>query len=138
VGGRDYPGTAGSVGNPHLVCPVPDATALSTVDFFAPLVVDAAVFPESANVEFVAPGSDPLDVLMRVYERGSGETLSCGSGACVVAAVMLRDAGLAAGTVTVHVPGGVLRVTLAPQSCALAGPAVLVAEGSFFDLTRLI
>ena len=66
---------------------------------------------------------------MRVYERGSGETLSCGSGACAVAAVALRGAGLQDGLVIVDVPGGRLRVTFDRGGCWLAGPAVLVAHG---------
>ena len=64
---------------------------------------------------------------MRVVERGVGETLSCGSGACAVAAVALREAGLA-GEITVDVPGGRLTVTLTPARCVLAGSAVIVAS----------
>ena len=67
---------------------------------------------------------------MRVYERGSGETLSCGSGACAVAAVALADAGLTTGRVAVDVPGGRLTVTLAEDGCWLAGPAVIVGTGT--------
>jgi diaminopimelate epimerase len=85
------------------------------------------------NVEFVAPG-EPVDgadvsVRMRVHERGSGETLSCGTGACAVAAVALADAGLDRGVAAVAVPGGRLVVTLDGDACWLAGPAVLVATG---------
>jgi diaminopimelate epimerase len=67
---------------------------------------------------------------MRVVERGVGETQSCGSGACAVAAVVLRDAGLAEGTVTVDVPGGRLTVSVAGGQCVLTGPAVIVAAGT--------
>ena len=67
---------------------------------------------------------------MRVVERGVGETLSCGSGACAVAAVVLRDAGLDNGTVTVDVQGGRLTVDLAAGRCVLSGPAVIVAAGT--------
>jgi diaminopimelate epimerase len=130
IAGREYPGTACSAGNPNLVCPVDD---LSTVDLSAPPVLDPAVFPHGANVELVVagapvPGSD-LSVRMRVYERGSAETLSCGSGACAVAAVALRDAGLAAGRVAVEVPGGRLGVAIGGNACQLSGAAVIVAHG---------
>jgi diaminopimelate epimerase len=67
---------------------------------------------------------------MRVVERGVGETLSCGSGACAVAAVVLRDAALDRGTVTVDVPGGRLTVMLDTGRCVLSGPAVIVAAGT--------
>jgi diaminopimelate epimerase len=70
------------------------------------------------------PGAD-AHVHMRVYERGSAETLSCGSGACAVAAVTLRGTG----RVAVDVPGGRLLVTLEPGLCLLTGPAVIVAYG---------
>ena len=94
---------------------------------------DPAVFPAGVNVEFVAAGDAGRrhrpHVRMRVYERGSGETLSCGTGACAVAAVALRDAGRDSGVVAVDVPGGRLTVTL-DDGCWLAGPAVLVATAS--------
>jgi diaminopimelate epimerase len=85
------------------------------------------------NVEFDAP-AEPVDgadlhLRMRVYERGSAETLSCGSGALAVGAVALRDAGLAEGTVIVDVPGGRLTVTAADGRWWLSGPAVLVGSG---------
>jgi diaminopimelate epimerase len=109
-------------GNPNLVCFVDD---LSTVDLTRAPELDATVFPESANVEFVTRvGED--HVRMRVIERGVGETLSCGSGACAAAAVVLAGDG----TLSIDVPGGRLTVTLAGDSCVLAGPAVIVAEGT--------
>jgi diaminopimelate epimerase len=131
--GRDFPGTTVSVGNPHLVCPVDDLTGL---DLTVAPGIDPRVFPDGANVEFVVPG-EPLDdvdlhVHLRVYERGSGETQSCGSGAVAAAAVTLRDAGLPAGTVAVDVPGGRLTVVLAVDRCMLSGPAIIIATG---DLT---
>ena len=72
-----------TVGNPHLVCPVDDVAEL---DLSVAPGIDPVLFPEGANVEFVAE-AEPLDhadvdrhVRMRVYERGVGETMSCGSG----------------------------------------------------------
>jgi diaminopimelate epimerase len=124
--GVGFTGTTVDVGNPHLVC---RADELSTLDLTVPPELDPRVFPDGANVEFVAATDDPLHVRMRVYERGSAETLSCGTGACAVAAVALRDAGHDAGRVRVDLPGGRLTVTLDDTRCELAGPAVLVAEG---------
>jgi diaminopimelate epimerase len=101
--------------------------------------LDAAVFPRSANVEFVVVRPEPvvgadLHVELRVVERGSGETLSCGSGACAVAAVALRgdltgEAPRPAGVVAIDVPGGRLSVALDADSCVLTGPAEIVATG---------
>ncbi|HKE67022.1 MAG TPA: diaminopimelate epimerase [Micromonosporaceae bacterium] len=139
VGGLAYASVAASVGNPHLVCPVADVAALAALDLGA-LLVDASMFPDGANVEFIAAGA-PIagadrHVHMRVRERGSGETLSCGSGACAVGAVVLREAGLEAGTVAVDVPGGRLFIALEADTCRLTGPAVVVATGDV-DVARL-
>lgn len=133
LGGLALPGTAVDVGNPHLVCPVPAGLELSALDLTRAPEFDPVVFPAGVNVEFVTVG-DPVDgadghVRMRVYERGSAETHSCGTGACAVAAVALRDGGRDTGVVAVDVPGGRLVVTLTTQSCWLSGPAVLVATG---------
>lgn len=134
VGGHRFTGTAVDVGNPHLVCAVDDAT-LSGLNLTGPPELDPEVFPSGANVEFAASGPPPADVdlyeRMRVYERGAGETLSCGSGACAVAAVALREAGRERGVVDVDVPGGRLTVGFDGSSCWLTGPAVIVAKGEF-------
>jgi diaminopimelate epimerase len=146
--GQTFSGTAVDCGNPHFVCAGLPAERLSTLDLTRPPEYDAEVFPAGVNVEFVSPAVAPalvpeswageqeatasdFHVRMRVYERGSGETLSCGSGACAVAAVTLRDAGRRSGAVTVDVPGGRLTVTLEGDTCWLAGPAVIVATGTF-------
>ena len=130
VGSLTLPGVAVDCGNPHLVCPVPDLTGLDLRD---PPGHDPALFPHGVNVEFLAPAGADLHVRMRVHERGSGETLSCGSGALAVGAVALRDAGMESGTVTVDVPGGRLTVTRDGDDWWLAGPAVLVATGEVYE-----
>jgi diaminopimelate epimerase len=144
VAGMTYAGVAAAVGNPHLVCSVADAPALDALDLTRAPRVDTAMFPVGVNVEFIAAGAPvggaDRHVHMRVYERGSGETLSCGSGACAVAAVVLRESGIdgssAAGTVAVDVPGGRLMITLDGETCWLAGPAVIVATGEI-DIATL-
>ncbi len=137
VAGIGYPGVAVDAGNPHLVCPLaPDAgTELATLDLSRLPELDPVAFPDGANVEFATvlgdpvPGAD-LHVRMRVYERGAGETESCGSGACAVATVVLREAGHRSGTVAIDVPGGRLTATVTDGGvCTLAGPAVIVATG---------
>jgi diaminopimelate epimerase len=116
-------GQAVDVGNPHLVCRVPD---VSVVDLREPPGYDRALFPHGVNVEVVE--GDATGGRMRVYERGSGETLSCGTGACAVAAVLLSGD---TGSVPIDVPGGRVTVTIEEDRCWLAGPAVLVAEGTY-------
>jgi diaminopimelate epimerase len=134
TGPLTFPGVAVDCGNPHLVCALHDGLTLPSLDLSIGPGYDAALFPNRVNVEFVVPaepvrGAD-LHVAMRVYERGSGETLSCGSGALAVGAVALRDAGLAVGVVAVDLPGGRLTVTHdVADRWWLAGPAVLVAHG---------
>jgi len=125
LSGVDYAGTVATCGNPHLVCWVDDPDKLEL--FVAPSVEEEQ-FPDGVNVEFVAPVADG-HVRLRVVERGVGETQSCGSGACVVAAVALRERGRDRGEVRVDVPGGSLTVALEPDRCVLTGPAVIVATG---------
>jgi diaminopimelate epimerase len=96
LGGLTLAGAAVDLGNPHLVCAVPAGLELSGLDLTRAPEVDPSAFPAGANVEFTAPG-EPVEgtdghVLMRVYERGSAETLSCGTGACAVAAPAGRPA----------------------------------------------
>lgn len=134
VGPLTFPGVAVDCGNPHLVCGLHDGVELGALDLSAAPGFDTALFASGVNVEFVRPAA-PLDgadlhVAMRVFERGSGETLSCGTGCLAVGAVALRDAGRATGTVAVDVPGGRLTVTHDDEDrWWLAGPAVLVASG---------
>jgi diaminopimelate epimerase len=130
IGGRRYTGLAVNVGNPHLVCLI--AKPLARVDLSGPPEVDPDAFPGGVNVEVArVTGDHALE--MRVHERGSGETLSCGTGAVAAAVAAAAAAGEwpAAGDVSwiVEVPGG--RLTVAPSTTAslLTGPAVIVAEG---------
>ncbi len=130
IGGRRYTGLAVLVGNPHLVCLI--AKPLDAVDLSGPPEVDTEVFPDGVNVELARiTGDHALE--MRVHERGSGETLSCGTGAvaaAVAAAASTRE-WPAAGDVSwiVDVPGGRLAVAPSTTASLLTGPAVIVAEG---------
>jgi diaminopimelate epimerase len=124
VDGVEYRGDAAGIGNPHFVCWAADpATAL--VREHGPVLARDARFPNRTNVEFVAvSGTDHLT--MRVWERGAGETLSCGTGACAAAAVAHRRQ-LVGRRVDVAVPGGVLRVELG-DTVRLGGPVVHVFD----------
>jgi diaminopimelate epimerase len=132
MGAPSFDGTAPdgatfvSMGNPHAV-------------FFVPSVDSAPVLTEGPRIEAATPGgtnveyaavSSPAAVSMRVWERGVGETHSCGTGACAVAvAAALRD--LTGRKVTVTVPGGDLCVEWTEDTVYLTGPAELVAEGDW-------
>jgi diaminopimelate epimerase len=134
VGALTIPGIAVDCGNPHLVCGLHDGVGLASLDLTTAPGFDPALFTAGVNVEFVVPaaplGETDLHVAMRVFERGSGETMSCGTGCLAVGAIALRDAGLARGSVAVDVPGGRITVTHDEQDrWWLAGPAVLVASG---------
>ena len=125
VGGQQYAGLRISVGNPHLACLV--HAPLASFDLSRPPGLDPGQFPDGGNVELVrltGPGS----LAMRVHERGSGETRSCGTGA-VAAAVAAAAAAGQDGPWSVTVPGGELTVALEAGRAWLTGPAVIVAEG---------
>ncbi len=127
IGGTRYQGMSVSMGNPHLVCPVADPAALDMVS--AP-GYDAERFPQGVNVEVYARTPDAL--VMRVHERGSGETLSCGTGACAVAVADAVARGEQSADVAVDVPGGRLRIVWQGASVVLHGPANIVAAGRWW------
>ena len=129
LGDRLFQVTCVSLGNPHCVLFVEEATD-RCVHGLGPMIERHAAFPARVNVEFVQIKS-PDAVTMRVWERGSGETLACGSGACaaVVAGVL---AGKTARTVACRLPGGTLEVEWSDNGDVfLAGPAVEVFEGDW-------
>ena len=145
LAGSTFAGTAVDVGNPHLVCLLAGGPAeLADLDLSVAPVFDPAVFPHGVNVEFVVP-LGPDHIGMRVYERGVGETRSCGTGTVAAAAAYrsLPEAGaegVHAAAVTVDVPGGSVAVLLAAEGAVLTGPAVLVGAGTvdahFWDQHR--
>ena len=117
-----------SVGNPHAVLLVDDIAA-TPVEKIGPMIQSLDVFPEGVNVGFMQVESN-THVKLRVFERGAGETLACGSGACaaVIHGIRLGQLG---NKVTVAVPGGKLEVSWDDglSSVWLAGPAETVFEG---------
>lgn len=130
------PALSVAVGNPHHVVALASKEELEALDLTgAPTV--APVAPNGSNVEFaVTLGGELIDgiahgrVRMRVHERGSGETRSCGTGACAVALAVRLWAGPGAPDVwDVEVPGGMLTVRVVGDRTTLEGPAVLLAKG---------
>lgn len=129
VGGHVWTGSGVELPNPHAVVFVEsldDAGALLE----APTIAPAAAYPHGANVEFAVEVAD-RHVAMRVFERGVGETLSCGTGACAVAWAARRRAEASGDTSwRVDVPGGTLTVDEDERGMiTLSGPAEIVATG---------
>jgi diaminopimelate epimerase len=131
IGGVGHEARGWSMGNPHLV--VLDIGSLRDVDFSAAPTVDPAdAYPDGVNVEVLQRLGD-THIAMRVHERGVGETMSCGTGACAAAVAAMDVAGDRT-AYDVDVPGGRLAVEWrADDEVLLTGPAVLVAEGSVFS-----
>jgi diaminopimelate epimerase len=128
VDGRRYLGTALSMGNPHVVVPVSDLADAGDL-LLAPLVEPAGLFPTGVNVEFVL-GRGPGQIAMRVFERGVGETRSCGTGACAAAVAAAQWWGAERVDYRVQVPGGAVRVRdSGAGSLLLSGPTAFVASG---------
>lgn len=134
VGEHRWPARNVNMGNPHAVAFVGDlADAGKLVD--PPGWAPAAAYPDGVNVEFVVDRGE-RHVAMRVHERGSGETRSCGTGACAVMVAAARRDGRDPGvtgspeTYRVDLPGGTLVITERPDGTVeMTGPAVIVAEG---------
>jgi diaminopimelate epimerase len=127
--GTDFRALTADVGNPHAVS---FADNLDMLPLYAPPRWDPVEdFPEGVNLEFVR-GLGPQHIAMRVYERGVGETHSCGTGTvAAAAAARVHDQDLTPLPVTyrVDVPGGTVEVELTEHQAYLTGPAVLVAHG---------
>lgn len=133
------PGIGINVGNPHVIAAFADDAELDAADLSTAPRLEPAM-PEGANVELVVP-RDPLvkdgvgHIRMRVHERGSGETLSCGTGVAAAALATRHWAGQGAPhNWRVDVPGGTLAVRMFPteegEHVALSGPAELVFTGT--------
>lgn len=119
-----------SVGNPHGVFEVPDVST-AEVERLGPILESHAHFPARANIGFVQIQSRSK-IKLRVYERGSGETLACGTGACA-AMIVGRLWGKLDDVVTVNLPGGDLTIEWQGEgtSVFLSGPASFVFEGEY-------
>jgi len=122
--GTTYRGDAAGIGNPHLVLFVDDVETARVVQHGPRLERDPR-FPNRTNVEFVTVTA-PEELTLRVWERGVGETLSCGTGVCAAVAVAHRR-GLVGTSVRVRVPGGEHRVDLG-NTVQLQGPVVHVFD----------
>jgi diaminopimelate epimerase len=131
--GRTYEAVGVDVGNPHAVSFVADPAELDALPLWAaPRWSPADAFPAGVNTEFVAVLGE-RHIAMRVYERGSGETRSCGTGTVAAAAATHVRAGETSGsapvTYRVDIPGGTVEVELCGEQSQLTGPAVIVAHG---------
>lgn len=129
AGGRDYAVTCVSMGNPHCVVFVDELAAVD-LQREGPALENHPAFPRRTNVEFVR-AAGPAELFMRVWERGSGVTLACGTGACA-ALVAAALNGLTGRDAVIHLDGGDLRVTWAEDGHVyLTGPAEEVFEGEY-------
>src|SRR5262249_20707982 len=119
-----------SMGNPHCVTYV-DSLSDALVHGIGAKVERHEVFPRRTNVEFVRPNG-PEEVTVRVWERGSGETLACGTGAWAVAVAGVLT-GRTKRRITAHLPGGDLRLEWSERDnhVYLTGPAVEVFRGDW-------
>lgn len=132
VGGEDYLVFPVSMGNPHIVLFLDEIASLD-LKRLGPQFENHPKFPDKVNTEFVRP-MNFTEIDMRVWERGSGETLACGTGACA-AAVAAMCRGKLDREATVHLRGGDLRIRWeAPEAGGhvyMTGPAVTVFEGEW-------
>lgn len=130
VAGTEYKMTDVSMGNPHAVVPLASVTDLPLAELGPPFEHHKR-FPNRTNVEFIRV-IDRKTIQMRVWERGSGETMACGTGACAAAAACIIN-GLTENAVTVKLWGGELLIEWDRDKNAIymTGPAVTVFTGEF-------
>lgn len=131
IGNSSFFVTCVSMGNPHCVVFLEEAVEAMQIEDIGSLLECHEIFPKRTNVEFVNILSEE-ELRMRVWERGSGETLACGTGACAVAAAAIVN-GYADTRVRVHLTGGELEIfwDRKENRIYMTGPAVQVYEGDF-------
>ena len=129
VGSRTWPASAVDVGNPHAVSLLEESDDLAGLDLGRqPTWTPVEQFPAGVNLEFVRL-LDADTLQLRVHERGSGETESCGTGTVAATAAVALGQGRDTGSWRVLVPGGEVQVELADGQAHLTGPAELVFRG---------
>ncbi|MDD6435335.1 MAG: diaminopimelate epimerase [Clostridiales bacterium] len=134
VAGEQYSMTCVSMGNPHAVVPVEDPAALE-IEKIGPKFENHPMFPDRINTEFIRV-LDRDNIQMRVWERGSGETLACGTGACATTVACILN-GWVNRKVTVHLRGGDLQIEWneTDNKVYMTGPATIVFDGEI-DLSN--
>ena len=130
VDGKDYKITCVSMGNPHAVTFIDEDVKTFPIEKIGPKFENHPMFPDRVNTEFVQV-LNRHEVNMRVWERGSGETLACGTGTCATVVACVLN-GLADDEVTVHLLGGDLFIKYDRENDTvwMTGPAVIAFEGT--------
>lgn len=128
--------TAVSMGNPHCVIVVEQDIGTINIEKIGPLIETHELFPDKTNVEFVNIINE-REIAMRVWERGAGITLACGTGACAVLAAAVQN-GLTQREALIHLPGGdlIIEWKAADNHIYMTGPAEFVFTGEI-DLSRI-
>lgn len=135
VAGETRRVTCVSMGNPHCVVFCDEVDSLNLPEIGVKFERDP-LFPEGVNTEFVRV-IDPRNLQMRVWERGSGETYACGTGACATVAAAVRCGCCREGEqIAVHLIGGELKITYRPDGVTMEGGAVKVYEGVYDETER--
>ena len=130
VDGRQYAVTCVSMGNPHCVVFVDEDVETLDLPAIGPSFENHEMFPERINTEFIRVIDDHT-LQMRVWERGSGETWACGTGACAAAVAAVLNGHCPKGEdITIHLRGGDLTICYTDEAVFLSGSATTVFEGS--------
>ena len=130
VDGTEYAVTCVSMGNPHCIVFVDQDVSTLDLPKIGPSFENHDMFPERINTEFIRVMDDHT-LQMRVWERGSGETLACGTGACAAAVASVLNGYCPKGEdITIHLIGGDLNIRYTDEAVFLTGPATTVFEGS--------
>lgn len=137
IDGRKFNMTCVSMGNPHAVMFIDKSPKEFELEHFGPLFENNSVFPRRVNAEF-AYVIDRKNIEMRVWERGTGETLACGTGSCATAVAAILN-GYADNDVTIHLLGGDLKISWSgneQDSVFMTGPASYAFSGEI-DVNNL-